>query len=215
MNNTLLAIRDLKFSYGSRLMFDDLCLNLENGVKLGLTGANGSGKTTLLNMIVGLIKPASGDVEIFGKVRRDESDFAEVRRRVGFQFQDPDDQLFCPTVAEDIAFGPMNLGKSRDETLEIVERTLSEIGLCGFEERVTHHLSEGEKKLVSLATAIAMEPEILLLDEPVAGLDDESESRILKVINDLHQAMIIVSHDHDFLSKITSRVLILNNGKLN
>ena len=141
---------------------------------MALLGPNGCGKTTLLHLIVGLLRPSAGQIEAFGRQRMAEADFHEVRRRVGLLFQDADDQLFCPTVAEDVAFGPLNLGKSRDEVRRIVAGTLDSLGLAGYEHRVTYRLSGGEKRLVALATVLAMQPEVLLLDEPSGGLDDAS-----------------------------------------
>ena len=117
---------------------------------MALLGPNGCGKTTLLHLIVGLLRPNAGQIEAFGRRRVAEADFHEVRRRVGLLFQDADDQLFCPTVAEDVAFGPLNLGKSRDEVRRIVAATLDSLGLAGYEHRVTYQLSGGEKRLVAL-----------------------------------------------------------------
>ena len=118
----------------------------------------------------------AGRIEAFGQQRGAEADFHEVRRRVGLLFQDADDQLFCPTVAEDVAFGPLNLGKPRDEVRRIVAATLESLGLAGYEHRITYHLSGGEKRLVALATVLAMQPDVLLLDEPNGELDDAARS---------------------------------------
>ena len=151
---------------------------------------------------------------VLGKTRRREADFVEVRGRVGLVFQDAEDQLFCPTVLEDVAFGPMNLGKSRQETREIVAKTLESLGLGGYEERITHKLSGGEKRLVSLACVVAMEPEILLLDEPTAGLDDNITQRIVGILKGLAQSMVIVSHDRDFVEAVTNVTMTLSEGNL-
>jgi cobalt/nickel transport system ATP-binding protein len=167
-----------------------------------------------LALIVGLVRPAAGEVEVFGKVRLREADFHEVRRRAGLLFQDSEDQLFCPTVAEDVAFGPFNLGKTRAEVRQIVAQTLDSLGLAGYEERITYKLSGGEKRLVALATVLAMQPDVLLLDEPTSGLDDEATERVVEVIRRLPQAMVVVSHDRDLLNRLTTRRLRLADGRL-
>ena len=189
-------------------------LTLRAGERLGLVGPIGCGKTTLLHLIVGLIRPEQGSVEVFGRNRSKEKDFWEVRERVGIVFQDPDDQLFCPTVREDIAFGPVNLEWSRDKVDAACREALTDVGLEGFEDRITHHLSGGEKRLVSLATVLAMKPAVLLLDEPVAGLDPESTERIRDLMLSLTQAMIVVSHDRDVLESVTTRVVRLEKGTI-
>jgi cobalt/nickel transport system ATP-binding protein len=133
---------------------------------------------------------------------------------VGLLFQDSDDQLFCPTVAEDVAFGPLNLGKPREEVRRIVAQTLDALGLGGYEDRITYKLSGGEKRLVALATVLAMEPEVLLLDEPTAGLDDDAAERVMDVLRQLPQAMVIASHDERLLGRLPTRQLRLAGGQL-
>jgi cobalt/nickel transport system ATP-binding protein len=208
----VINVKGLSYNIGGKSLLRDINLRLMKGEKIGLTGPIGSGKTTFLLLLVGLLKPLDGSIEILGIQRTTEADFAAVRRIVGFQFQDPDDQLFCPTVAEDIAFGPLNLGRTREEALGIVDQTLELVGLTSFDERVIHHLSEGEKRLVSLATVLAMNPEILLLDEPTSGLDAVSRERTARVLRDLPQSMIVVSHDSNFLKSACDRVLQLSGG---
>lgn len=214
LNTNFINISGLSFSYGERMIFDQLDFSLKQGERMGLVGANGSGKTTFLQTLVGLIKTNSGSLEIFQKPRQSEQDFAEVRRKIGFQFQDPDDQLFCPTVLEDIAFGPLNLGKSKEETMGIVESTLENVGMSHFRNHVTHHLSQGRKKLVALGTVLAMQPKILLLDEPTAGLDRKAENRILKILKGLSQSMIIISHNDRFLDELVTGKVTLRKGKM-
>jgi len=137
-----------------------------------------------------------------------------VRQRAGLLFQDPEDQLFCPTVAEDVAFGPLNLGKSRDEAATIVADVLARLDLTGYEDRITYKLSGGEKRLVSLAAVLAMEPEVLLLDEPTGGLDDEHDARLRAILADLPQAALVVSHDRDLLEATTARLVRLVDGRI-
>ncbi len=211
----LIHLEQVSFGYPeSRCVLDGADFTLRTGERIGLVGDIGSGKTTLLHMIMGLILPDAGIVEAFGRTRAKERDFWDVRERVGLLFQDSEDQLFCPTVREDIAFGPLNQGKPREAVDAIVKRTLEQVGLPGFENRVTHHLSGGEMRLISLATILAMEPDVLLLDEPENGLDPAAYSRILTLLNTLPQAMVVVSHDADFLTAVTDRSVRMENGKL-
>lgn len=215
MSEPLLSLRDVAFAYApQRPVLEGVTLDLSDGQRLGLTGGNGSGKTTLLHVIVGLLRPTAGEVVAFGKVRRAEADFIEVRRRAGLLFQDPEDQLFCPTVVEDVAFGPLNLGKTAAEAEAIATETLERIGLPGYEDRITYKLSGGEKRLVSLAAVLAMEPDVLLLDEPTNGLDEEHVARLLAILNDLPHAALVVSYHRDFLRASTTRAVRLVDGRI-
>ncbi|MGC8602718.1 MAG: energy-coupling factor ABC transporter ATP-binding protein, partial [Desulfomonilaceae bacterium] len=162
----MIRLRNIRFKYASEYIFDGLNLNIESRDRIGLLGSNGCGKTTLCHIIMGLLAPESGYVEIFGKKRSTESDFAEIRGKIGFLFQDSDDQLFCPTVIEDVAFGPLNMGQTPEQAKRTVAKTLESLKLSGFEDRITYKLSGGEKRLVSLATVLAMNPDFLILDEP-------------------------------------------------
>ena len=215
-NSLMINLSDISFAYpgGGAPVLDKVNLELHQGERVGLIGPNGSGKTTLLHIIMGLLKPSSGNIEIFGKNVREEKDFRDVRQRIGLLFQDADDQLFNPTVLEDVAFGPLNLGKPQDEAMEIAHKTLELLGLSGLGERVTYKLSGGEKKLVSFATVLAMEPEVLLLDEPTTGLDEATEKRIVDILKGLDFAYIFVSHDIDLLMETTHRVGYMIDGKV-
>ncbi|MCT8268183.1 MULTISPECIES: energy-coupling factor ABC transporter ATP-binding protein [Afifella] len=211
----LIALSDIHFAYPSGppvLKGVDMCLM--PGERLCIGGHNGAGKSTLLHIIVGLLRPSRGRITAFGAPRREEKDFHEVRCRAGFVFQDPDDQLFCPTVAEDIAFGPLNLGKSRDEAMAIVDEVLERLDLVSFRDRITHKLSGGEKRLVTLAAVLAMEPEVLLLDEPTNALDVDNKARLKEILLSLPQAMILVSHDHRFRGDVSTRTVVMSHGRL-
>jgi len=215
MNDVLIGIRDLEFAYEpDGQVLQGVCFELRRGDRIALTGSNGAGKSTLLHLIVGLLRAGSGTIEAFGKPRKEERDFVEVRARAGLLFQEADDQLFCPTVFEDIAFGPLNLGKSPEETRQIVRGTLGVLGLCGYEHRVTYRLSGGEKRLVSLGTVLAMKPEVLLLDEPTLGLDEEAIERVIEALGSLPLSMLIVSQDHGFLGRVTNRSVCLRDGRI-
>uniref|UniRef100_A0A7C5ES81 ABC transporter ATP-binding protein n=1 Tax=Desulfobacca acetoxidans TaxID=60893 RepID=A0A7C5ES81_9BACT len=203
MEEPLIELRQITFAYpGSpRPVFENFNFQLLPGNHLGLIGPNGCGKTTMLHLIVGLLRPQAGSIRIFGVEVKKEKDFIEVRRKVGLLFQNPDDQLFCPTVLEDVAFGPLNLGKSPAEAVQIARETMERLGLTGFEDRVTYKLSGGEKKLVALATVLAMQPQLLLLDEPTAGLDEETRHRLIHILQNLDISYMIVSHERDFLNQ--------------
>ena len=214
MNDAVVRLDQVMFRYGKRTVLDACDLELHAGERLGLSGANGSGKTTLLSLIVGLQRPELGRVIVLGEERRSEADFRTIRGPVGLLFQDSDDQLFSPTVAEDIAFGPFNLGKSRAEVERIVMKTLTQLGMEAYADRVTYKLSGGEKRLVAIATVLAMEPQVLLLDEPTAGLDEAATERVTEILLGLPQAMLLVSHDWAFLNQLATRTARLESGKM-
>jgi cobalt/nickel transport system ATP-binding protein len=215
MTAPLFSLRGISFSYpGGRQVFDGVDFELHPGDRVALVGANGAGKTTLLHLMVGLRKPTAGAIVAFGAERRKEGDFHEVRARAGLLFQDPDDQLFCPTVLEDVAFGPLNLGKSRREAMLIAERTLAVLGLNGFGERITHKLSGGEKRLITLAAVLAMQPDALLLDEPTNGLDADADARLVEHLQGLPQALLFISHDGRLIERLARRAVLLRNGRL-
>ena len=214
-NNLIIHLENITFSYpGCAPVLEKLNLQFHRGNRVGLMGPNGSGKTTLFHIIMGLLKPSSGKIEIYNTPAETESDFRNIRAKIGFLFQDADDQLFSPTVIEDVAFGPLNLGKTKDEAMDIARNTLSYLGLNGFEDRITYKLSGGEKKLVSLATVLAMEPEVLLLDEPTSGLDDKTKAILKSVLLNLDLSYILISHELDFLFEITDSIYTLENGKI-
>jgi len=214
-NDLIINLTDISFSYpGSPKVLDNLNLQLSKNDKVGLMGSNGSGKTTLFHIIMGLLKPLSGNIEILGKPVKEEKDFIDVRRKIGLLFQDADDQLFSPTVLEDVAFGPLNLGKSKNEAIDIARKTLEFLDLAGFEDRLTYKLSGGEKRLVSLATVLAMEPEALLLDEPATGLDDKTKTNIKRVLSELELSYILISHEFDLLFEITDSIYTMDKGKI-
>ena len=210
----VLSINNISKNYGRITAVSNLSLDVSEGSVFGILGPNGSGKTTLFHLLVGLLKPTEGEIVVFGQERRKEKDFREVRAKVGFLFQDSDDQLFCPTVAEDVAFGPLNLGKSEEEALAITKEVLTYLGLEGFEDRVTYKLSGGEKRLISLATVLAMKPEVLILDEPTTGLDEDTVERLIEILNSSDLTYLIASHNKDFLSETTDILYHLGRGKL-
>ncbi len=209
----LIAVSGLAVGYAGREVIARADLTLHPGERLALLGDNGAGKSTMLHALVGLLPITRGSIEAFGRERRTEADFREVRLKAGLVLQDPDDQLFCPTVLEDVAFGPLNLGQSMAEARAKSMAVLERLGLEAFAERVTHRLSGGEKRLISIAAVLAMEPEVLLLDEPTIGLDRAAHERLCELLLTLPQAMIVVSHDPVFLARLVNRGLLLKDGR--
>lgn len=211
---SLFSLAGIAFAYPSGpKVLEGLDFSLEAGERVAIAGGNGAGKTTLLHLMVGLLKPAAGEIHAFGRLRRTEGEFHEVRGRAGLLFQDPDDQLFCPTVAEDVAFGPLNQGHGRAEAEAIVAETLDSLGIGSFRDRIAGRLSGGEKRLVTLATVLAMRPEVLLLDEPTNALDEAAVDRLLGILEGLPQAMVVVSHDRRAVDRLATRRAVLCHGK--
>ncbi len=214
----IFSLEGICFAYGQgnspRTVLCDVDFSLHPGQRIGLYGPNGSGKTTLFRCITGLARPQAGQVLFHGTPLKDEKDFYDLRCKVGFVLQHAEDQLFFPTVLEDVAFGPLNLGFSADDARDCALDTLRDLGLAGFENRLTHRLSGGEKKLVSLASVMAMKPEALLLDEPTNGLDNDARQRIIDILGSLSTARITISHDWDFLAQTSTQYLTIANNRL-
>lgn len=215
-NSSVIKLEDICFFYpgSTAKVLDHLNLEINKGDRIGMMAPNGSGKTTLLHTIMGLCKPDSGTIKVFGKVLTHEKDFLPVRSKIGLLFQDSDDQLFCPTVLDDVAFGPLNLGFSRQGAIDISRKTLERLGILSFEQRVTHRLSGGQKRLVALAAVLAMEPEILLLDEPTAGLDHKVKEKLIYILNGLDISYFVISHELDFVKAVTDKIYSMENGKI-
>jgi cobalt transport protein ATP-binding subunit len=191
----------------------DVSLNVRHGERVALVGPNGSGKSTLLRQLNGLLTPTSGRVTVMG-VRVARENLTPVRRRVGYVFQDPDDQLFCPTVLEDVAFGPLHLGLPTREVLQCVRQALALVGLSGYEARVPQRLSAGEKALVALATVLSYSADVLVLDEPSAALDPRNRRRLLGVLDGLERTQLIATHDLDFAWEHCRRAVLLADGRV-
>ena len=212
--NILIEADSIEFSWNDgRKIFDDFNFSLCRGEKTAIMGDTGCGKSTFLKIVMGLIRPQRGNIQLFGKRMKSERDFISIRTRIGFLFQNAEDQLFSPTVLEDVAFGPLNMGKSPSEAVEIAREALADVGISALEERITYKLSGGEKKLAALASVLSMKPEILLLDEPVTGLDRDARKKIMDSISRLELTTLIVSHDWDFLEQMSDRVYVMENGK--
>lgn len=183
---------------------------------VSLLGKNGAGKSTLFLHFNGIYEPTSGEVLVDGEpINYKKEGLIKVRQKVGIVFQNPDDQLFAPTVEEDVAFGPLNLGYSQEETQEIVTESLKRVGMSGYERKAPHHLSGGQKKRVAIAGILAMKPEIMVLDEPTSGLDPKGASNILRLLyelNDEGMTIIISTHDVDLVPVYSSKVFVISKG---
>ncbi|RLL64667.1 energy-coupling factor ABC transporter ATP-binding protein [Paenirhodobacter hankyongi] len=210
----LLSLTDVRVCRGESPVLDAVSLTLRSRDRLAIVGPNGAGKTTLLRTLVGLERPASGRVRLFGQDCTTEAEFRAARPRIGFLFQDSDDQLFCPTVLEDVAFGPLNTGCTLPEAEARGRETLAALGIAHLAERVTHRLSGGEKRLVCLAGLLAMRPEVLLLDEPTNGVDAANGARLRAALAGFDGAMILVSHDEGFVAELATRALLIADGRL-
>lgn len=214
-NHTIIRLSNIGFAYpGGKPVLQALDFSMQRGERIGLVAPNGSGKTTLFHIVMGLLTPQSGQIEVFGQQVVEEKDFVGVRQRIGLLFQDADDQLFSPTVLEDVAFGPLNMGKTKQQAIQIAKDTLSRLGLDGFEERITFKLSGGEKRLVALATVLAMEPEVLLLDEPTSGLDETTKARLKDILLQLDLSYILISHEFDFMADAVTAFYTLKGGQI-
>lgn len=192
----------------------DLNLALDSGERVVLTGPNGAGKTTLLHLLVGLLRPQAGDIRILGQALDHEEAIKAARKRTGLLFQDADDQLFCATVSEDVAFGPLNLGWDRDTIHGAVEESLAVLGIAHLKEAITYRLSGGEKRLAALAGLLAMRPDILLLDEPTNDLDPDARQRVLNLLAASSHTQLIISHDPDMAHHLRAKSVHLADGTL-
>lgn len=219
MTNIQLSTENLSFTYpdGTQAL-KNINLEIEKGEKVAIIGPNGAGKSTLFSHFNGLTEPTSGCVKIEGKpISFEKDELLKVRQKVGIVFQDPNDQLFAPTVKEDIAFGPMNLGLSYDEVEKRVEDALKMVGMENYEDKTPHHLSGGQQKRIAIAGIIAMKPELMILDEPTAGLDPDGVEKVLNIMNQLNEegmTLIISSHDIDMISKYADKIFVLYNGEI-
>lgn len=191
----------------------DITVGIAAGEKIGLVGGNGAGKTTLLLQLNGCLLPSSGSIRIGGTVV-EQRNLKAVRNLVGMVFKDPDDQLFMPTVVEDVAFGPLHQGVSRATVAERVEQALCAVDALPLQHRSPLRLSSGEKRRVALATVLAMEPSILVLDEPTDSLDPRSRRQLIDLLRQLDHTRLIASHDLDFLAATCDRLLVLHAGTL-
>jgi len=213
MKKAAVKVTGLNFSYPDKTKaLENINFSLGEGESLGIIGPNGAGKSTLLLHLNGVLKQ-DGSVQIFGESIKKQN-IKTIRKKVGVVFQDPNDQLFMPTVFDDVAFGPLNLGMDGDQIEKNVKNILIEMGLPGYEEKNPSHLSLGERKKVSLVTVLVLKPQILVLDEPTANLDPGSKKSFINTLKNIQKTKIIASHDMDSIFYLCGRIILMNKGKI-
>ena len=215
----MIEVKNLKYSYNSQYQaLKGVSLKVNKGEMVSLLGKNGAGKSTLFLHLNGIYEPDDGQVFIDGEeLKYDKKSLLKFRQKVGIVFQNPDDQIFAPTVEEDVAFGPLNLGLPMEEVQDRVEDALARVGMSGFEKAAPHHLSGGQKKRVAIAGILAMKPEIMVLDEPTAGLDPQGVtnlSKLLRQLNDEGITIIISTHEVDLVPNYADKIFVLVDGLL-
>ena len=214
MNDPVIRLDNLTYTYpDGRRALDGVTLAINPGESVAIAGANGAGKSTLLMHLNGIIHGANGAVKISG-LPVTAANLKTIRARVGVVFQNPDDQLFCPDVFDDVAFGPINLGLPEAEVRTRVTDSLTAVGLPGYERRSSHHLSLGEKKRIALASVLSMRPEVLALDEPSSNLDPAAKWGLINLLKSLDITKVIVSHDLELIEALCPRLVILKQGKV-
>ncbi len=208
-----IEVEEVHFSYpdGHQVLKGASCA-IRKGEKVALIGPNGAGKSTFMSLLNGVSMATQGTVRIAGMEVRKEN-LVEIRRQVGIVFQDPDDQLFCPTVFDDVAFGPLNLGLPRDEIEQRVAEALDTVGLTGYEERSSFHLSFGERKRLALATVLSYQPDILVFDEPSTNMDPLNRRKLIKWLADSDKTILLCTHDLDIALDVCDRCLVLADGR--
>ena len=208
----MIEFRHVDFSYEKdRPVLRDLSFCIEKGESVGLIGANGAGKSTVMKLLLGLLAPSSGEILVDG-IRVEKRTLAEIRRKLGFVLQNSDNQMFMPTVYEDMIFAPLNYGLSREEAEKRVDAVLRKLGLEELKHRHNHRISGGEKRMAAIATILAMEPEAVLMDEPSSALDPYNRRLVINTIRELPQTKLITSHDLDMILDTCGRVILLSGG---
>ena len=209
-----IEFQNVSFAYEKdRPVLRELSFRIEDGEAVGLIGANGAGKSTVMKLLLGLIAPTEGSVLVDG-IRVEKKSLPEIRRKLGFVLQNSDNQMFMPTVYEDMIFAPLNYGLSREEAERRVDTALERLGMQELKHRHNHRISGGEKRMAAIATILAMEPEAVLMDEPSSALDPCNRRRVINIIRELPQTKLITSHDLDMILDTCERVILLSGGRI-
>ena len=208
----MIEFQKVSFSYGEIPVVENLSFTIRKGEAVGLIGANGAGKSTIMKLILGLLS-GSGQILVDGLTVNKEN-VSEIRRKIGFVLQDSDNQMFMPTVYEDMIFGPRNYGLSKEETDRKVDTVLEQLGLQALKHRHNHKISGGEKRMAAIATILAMDPEMILMDEPSTALDPVNRRTVINTINRIPQTKLIASHDLDMILDTCQRVILLSHGRI-
>ena len=210
---SVVNVNDLHFSYpDGHVALRGVSLHLCPGDKVALVGPNGAGKSTLMLHLNGILN-GRGDIEV-GGVRLTRDSLPEIRAMVGLVFQNPDDQLFSPTVFEDVAFGPLHMGLPEAEVIACVDKALEAVRMSAYRDRLSHHLSVGEKKRIAIATVLSMDPKILILDEPSAGLDPRARRTLINLLRELPITMLVSTHDMKLVEELFPRTIVMDDGHI-
>ncbi|GAB4112885.1 MAG: ABC transporter ATP-binding protein [Roseiflexaceae bacterium] len=213
MSPPSLLVQDLHYSYpDGHIALRGVSLRIERGEKVALVGPNGAGKSTLMLQLNGILS-GKGEISV-GGLAVNKANLARIRALVGLVFQNPDDQLFSPTVFEDVAFGPLHMGLPAAQVRDRVARALEQVKMSAYTDRLSHHLSVGEKKRIAVATVLAMDPELLVLDEPSAGLDPRARRTLINLLRDLPLTMLVSTHDMAMVRELFSRMVIMDHGQV-
>lgn len=215
----MLKVKDVFYSYDDgTTALNGINLEVKKGEIVALLGKNGAGKSTLFLQFNGILRPDSGEIFIEGKpLKYNKKSLVNARQKVGIVFQNPDDQIFAPTVEEDVAFGPLNLKLPIDEVKKRVTDALRRVGMEGFEKKAPHYLSGGQKKRVAIAGILAMKPEIMILDEPMAGLDPVGAAKIINLLKELNEegiTILISTHDVNIIQDYVDKIFVINDGEI-
>lgn len=214
MSHHIIELKDVCFNYpdGTETL-RGISFKIVHGESVGIVGANGAGKSTLLLQMNGYLMPSSGSVTI-GDLQLNKKTRKEIRKKVGVVFQNPDDQLFMPTVFDDVAFGPLNLGLTYEKVQERVIDALETVGCLELKDKPPHHLSSGQKSAIAIASIIAMPPDILVMDEPASSLDPKSRRYLINLLKNFYHTKVIASHDIDLILDVCKRCIVIKEGRI-
>lgn len=210
----MIKLENVSFSYDNITpILSDISLKIDNNESVGIVGANGVGKSTILKLLVGIELNYKGSI-LIDNLEVNKKNLSKIREKIGYVFQDSDNQLFMPTIYEDVTFAPQNYGFSKDEVIKRTDKAIKSVGIEKIKNKPIYHLSGGEKKLASIATILSMEPEILIFDEPTVALDPRNRRRFIEVLNSLEGTKIVTSHDLDLIYDSCERTILISNSKI-